>query len=109
MAGALSRWPDNRRMPNAVSLPRAARCATGAQRQAFSCPGWIQARAVLCFALAGEHVAEQTLAAYLDVFTHHYLQAKNQLPIAWEGAAHQRLREVSLLLLPRVTAQGMTS
>ena len=64
--------------------------------------------AALCFALAGEHVAEQTLAAYLEVFTHHYLQAKNQLPIAWEGAAHRRLREVSRLLPPRATAQGMT-
>ena len=50
--------------------------------------------AALCLSLAGDHVAEETLEAYLDVFTHHYLQAKNQLPIAWEGAAHQRLREV---------------
>jgi len=58
--------------------------------------------AALCLALAGEHVAEQTLTAYLDVFTHHYLQAKNQLPVAWEGAAHQRLREVCMLLPPRV-------
>ena len=48
--------------------------------------------AALCLALAGEHLAEQTLAAYLDVFTHHYLQARNQLPIAWDGVAHQRLR-----------------
>ena len=60
--------------------------------------------AALCLALAGEPVAEQTLAAYLDVFTHHYLQAKNQLPIAWEGAAHQRLRGVSRLLPPRAPA-----
>ena len=51
--------------------------------------------AALCFELAGEHRAEQTLAAYLDVFTHHYLQARNQLPVAWQSAAHQRLREVS--------------
>ena len=65
--------------------------------------------AALCLALAGEHVAEQTLTAYLDVFTHHYLQAKNQLPIAWEGAAHQRLREVSMLPRPRAHAQSMTS
>ncbi|MEO6031207.1 MAG: tRNA-uridine aminocarboxypropyltransferase [Burkholderiaceae bacterium] len=56
--------------------------------------------AALCLDLAGDHVAGQTLAAYLDVFTHHYLQAKNQLPVAWEGAAHQRLREVSALLPP---------
>ena len=60
--------------------------------------------AALCLSLAGEHIAEQTLAAYLDVFTHHYLQAKNQLPVAWEGAAHARLREVSLALPRRAAA-----
>lgn len=49
--------------------------------------------AALCLNLSGDHVAAQTLDAYLDVFTHHYLQARNQLPIAWGGAAHQRLRE----------------
>jgi DTW domain-containing protein YfiP len=51
--------------------------------------------AALCMSLAGEHAAEQTLDAYLAVFTHHYLQAKNQQPIAWDGDAHQRLREVA--------------
>jgi DTW domain-containing protein len=50
--------------------------------------------AALCMGLAGEHPAAQTLDAYLDVFTHHYLCAKNQQPVAWEGVAHQRLREV---------------
>ena len=39
------------------------------------------------------------LAAYLDVFTNHYLQAKNQLPADVEGAAHQRLRALSLLVI----------
>ncbi|MEQ1683359.1 MAG: tRNA-uridine aminocarboxypropyltransferase [Burkholderiaceae bacterium] len=52
--------------------------------------------AALCLSLVGEHRAEQTLAAWLDVFTHHYLQARNQRPVAWDGAAHQRLREVGL-------------
>ena len=56
--------------------------------------------AALCLDLAGEHLAEQTLAAYLDVFTHHYLRARNQLPIAWDDAAHQRLRALSLLPRP---------
>ena len=51
--------------------------------------------AALCLNLAGEHVAEQALAAWLDVFTHHYLQARNQLPVAWDGAAHQRWRDIS--------------
>lgn len=50
--------------------------------------------AALCMGLAGEHAAAQTLDAYLPVFTHHYLCAKNQQPVAWEGSAHQRLREV---------------
>ncbi|RZI63051.1 MAG: DTW domain-containing protein [Variovorax sp.] len=47
--------------------------------------------AALCMALAGEPIAEQTLEAYLAVFTYHYLQAKNQLPVAWDGAAHRQL------------------
>ena len=50
--------------------------------------------AALCMGLAGEGVAEQALEAYLDVFTHHYLRAKNQQPVEREGAAHLRLREV---------------
>lgn len=52
--------------------------------------------AAMCMNLAGEPVAEQTLEAYLAVFTHHYLRAKNQQPIAWDDAAHRRLREVSI-------------
>ena len=43
-------------------------------------------------ALAGEPLAAQTLQAYLDVFTHHYLQAKHQLPPERGGEAHQRLQ-----------------
>ena len=50
--------------------------------------------AALCLNLAGEVLAEQTLEAYLDVFTHHYLRAKNQLPVLWDGAAHQRLLQL---------------
>ncbi|BEU98342.1 DTW domain-containing protein [Acidovorax sp. DW039] len=47
----------------------------------------------LCLDLAGEPQAAQVLQAYLDVFTHHYLQAKHQLPPDWEGDAHLQLRE----------------
>ena len=50
--------------------------------------------AALCLDLAGEPLAAQMLEAYLDVFTHHYLQAKNQLPVDLENAAHQRLRDL---------------
>jgi len=48
--------------------------------------------AALCLELAGESHAAQTLQAYLDVFTHHYLQARQQLPVNGEDAAHQHLR-----------------
>ena len=52
--------------------------------------------AALCLDLAGESQAARTLDAYLDVFTHHYLQAKHQLPPQWEGEAHRRLQAVTL-------------
>lgn len=48
--------------------------------------------AALCLGLADESHASLTLGAYLDVFTHHYLQAKHQLPPQWEGEAHNRLQ-----------------
>jgi DTW domain-containing protein YfiP len=48
--------------------------------------------AALCLDLAGEGRASLTLDAYLDVFTHHYVQAKHQLPPQWVGEAHERLR-----------------
>jgi DTW domain-containing protein YfiP len=50
--------------------------------------------AALCLDMAGEAHAAQTLDAYLDVFSHHYLQAKNQLPVNLEDALHQRLRHL---------------
>ena len=46
----------------------------------------------LCMALAGDDHAALTLQAYLDVFTHRYLLAKNQQPLDAEDAVHQRLR-----------------
>jgi DTW domain-containing protein YfiP len=48
--------------------------------------------ASLCLDLAGEPDAAQTLQAYLAVYTHHYLQAKHQLPPALEGVEHTALR-----------------
>lgn len=48
--------------------------------------------AALCLELAGEPLAAHTLEAYLDVFTHHYLQAKQQLPVDTECDARQRFR-----------------
>ena len=52
--------------------------------------------AALCLELAGETHAAQTLEAYLDVFTNHYLLAKQQLPVDLEDAAHLRLRGLRL-------------
>ena len=51
--------------------------------------------AAQCLSLAGDEPAAQTLDAYLGVFTEHYLKAKNQLPVAWDSPAHQRLRETT--------------
>ncbi len=48
--------------------------------------------AALCLELAGETRAAATLEAWLDVFTHHYVQARNQLPVDRNGEAHERLR-----------------
>ncbi|RYF25092.1 MAG: DTW domain-containing protein [Comamonadaceae bacterium] len=47
----------------------------------------------LCMELAGETRAAQVLQAYLDVFSHHYLRAKHQLPPQREGDEHVRLRQ----------------
>lgn len=46
----------------------------------------------MCLALAGEQRAADTLETYLDVFTNHYLSAKQSVPPDREDAAHQHLR-----------------
>ena len=51
--------------------------------------------AALCMALAGEVQVAQTLEAYLDVFTNHYLRAKQQQPVDFEDAVHQRLHKLA--------------
>ena len=56
--------------------------------------------AALCMDLAGETLAAQTLEAYLDVFTNLYLQAKNQLPVDTDDAAHVRLRALRATHVP---------
>lgn len=47
--------------------------------------------AALCLEMAGEALVANTLQAYLEVFTHHYLQAKHQQPPDWGGQAHTAL------------------
>ena len=54
--------------------------------------------ASLCLQLSGDTVAGQVLDAYLDVFTHHYLQAKHQLPPDVDGAAHGHFRAAMALV-----------
>ena len=61
--------------------------------------------AALCLELAGETHAAQTLEAYLDVFTNHYLNAKQQLPVDTEDAAHQRLRSLRLPAASGIAAE----
>jgi DTW domain-containing protein YfiP len=51
--------------------------------------------AALCLALAGESHAGETLEVYLDVFTHHYLNAKRSIAPDLEDAAHLRLKELA--------------
>ena len=50
--------------------------------------------AALCLELAGEGRAAETLSAYLDVYTHHYLRAKQQLPVEHESLAYARWRSL---------------
>ena len=47
--------------------------------------------AAICLGMAGETQAAQTLDAYLDVFSDHYLRAKQQIKVSWEDALHQQL------------------
>ena len=63
------------------------------QRDAHFCTSEV---AALCLELAGERHAAQTLNAYLDVFIIHYLQARQQLPVDEDDAAHRRLRGLRL-------------
>jgi DTW domain-containing protein YfiP len=51
----------------------------------------------MCLALADEQLAAEALDAYLDVYTHRYLQAKQQRPVDVHDAVHTRLREVAPL------------
>lgn len=51
--------------------------------------------ASLCLELAGDQRAAESLDAYLDVFTTHYLSAKYKRPIDPDDAVHQRLQALS--------------
>ena len=51
--------------------------------------------AALCLALAGDSHAADTLAAWLDVFTAHYLSVKRWAPLDRASEAHQRLQALA--------------
>jgi DTW domain-containing protein YfiP len=51
--------------------------------------------AAQCLALAGDTHAADTLAAYLDVFTTHYLSAKRNLRLDRDSEAHQQLARLA--------------
>ncbi|MDO8387580.1 MAG: tRNA-uridine aminocarboxypropyltransferase [Polaromonas sp.] len=94
-------WPEARKMfrksPYLNSLPvlslqseqLSSYKLRRSQRDEHFCTSEV---AALCLALAGEVHAAEVLEAYLDVFTDHYLKAKQQQPVDNEDAAHQRLR-----------------
>ncbi|MBL8303689.1 MAG: DTW domain-containing protein, partial [Ideonella sp.] len=46
--------------------------------------------AAQCLGLAGEPLAEAALEAWLDLFSLHYLSARQQQAIAWDDPTHQR-------------------
>jgi len=98
-------WPEARKMfrkspyldalpvlslnPEQVSLYQLRR----SRRDDHFCTSEVVA---LCLDLVGEAFAAQTLQAYLDVYTHHYLKAKHQLPPDLQSLAHQALRALAI-------------
>jgi DTW domain-containing protein YfiP len=51
--------------------------------------------AALCLSLAGEDHAGNTLAAWFDVFSEHYLSLRLSAPLNRESEAHQRLLDLT--------------
>ena len=81
----LDRFPVLSLRPDAVSAYALRR----SRRDDHFCTSEV---ASLCLDLAGDAHASRVLDAWLDVFTHHYLQARHQLPAAWDGQAHAQLQ-----------------
>ena len=63
-----------------------------AQSEAHFCTAEVGA---MCLDLAHDTHAAQALNAYLDVYTQHYLKAKQQLPVDLSDALHQQLHELT--------------
>jgi DTW domain-containing protein YfiP len=60
-----------------------------AQSEAHLCTAEVGA---LCLALSQDLPAAQALDAYFDVFTEHYLKAKQQLPVDLTDDVHRQLQ-----------------
>ena len=83
-SGYLDRLPVLSLQPGQISRYRLRR----SRRDDHFCTAEV---AAMCLDLAGEPHAAQTLEAYLDVFMHHYLQAKQQKPADPQDPALVRL------------------
>jgi DTW domain-containing protein YfiP len=59
------------------------------QSEAHLCTAEVGA---MCLALANNMQAAEALNAYIEVFTEHYLKAKQQLPINLGDELHRRLQ-----------------
>jgi DTW domain-containing protein YfiP len=84
----LDRFPVLSLQPEQISRYRLRR----SRREDHFCTSEVGA---LCLELAGETRAAQALEAWLDVYTHHYLQAKHQLPPHLDTPAHLELQALS--------------
>jgi DTW domain-containing protein YfiP len=85
----LDRFPVLGLQPEQISRYRLRR----SQRDDHFCTSEV---AALCLELSGhpqDQRAGQALEAYLEVYTHHYLQAKQQQPADARSPAHTRLRQ----------------
>ncbi len=84
----LDRFPVLSLQPEQISRYRLRR----SRREDHFCTSEVGA---LCLELAGETRAAQALEAWLDVYTHHYLQAKHQLPPHLDTPAHLVLQTLA--------------
>lgn len=94
----LDRFPVLGLQPEQISRYRLRR----SQRDDHFCTSEV---AALCLELSGHPQdlrAGQALEAYLEVYTHHYLQAKQQQPADLHSPAHARLRDVMKAEAPAI-------
>ena len=84
----LDRFPVLSLQPEQISRYRLRR----SRREDHFCTSEVGA---LCLELADEPRAAQALEAWLDVYTHHYLQAKHQLPPHLDTPAHLTLQALA--------------